>query len=122
MTNLGGVDLSWSPPLTSTYPIASYEFRYQSDTGSGFGGFTAWTTTGTGTGTSFTHICAVGNVNTTCRYEVRAIDTQSSTSVPEQSGDRGRVDRPRCPDGHGHHADPQLGGTVHHPDLGGYRR
>ncbi len=81
-TNLGGVDLSWAPPAMSTFPIASYEFRYQSDTGSGFGAFTAWTSTGTGTGTSFTHICALGNVNTTCRYEVRAIDTQNSTSVP----------------------------------------
>ena len=83
-TNLGGVDLSWSPPATSTFPIASYEFRYQSDTGAGFGAFTTWASTGTGSGTSFTHICAVANVNTTCRYEVRAIDTAPSpnTSVP----------------------------------------
>ncbi len=83
-SNLGGVDLSWSPPSSSTFPIASYEFRYQSNTGAGFGAFTAWSATGTGTGTSFTHICAVANVNTTCLYEVRAIDTAPSpnTSVP----------------------------------------
>ena len=100
-TNLGGVNLSWSPPASSTFPIGSYEFRYQSDTGAGFGAFTAWTPTGTGTGTSFTHICAVANVNTTCRYEVRAIDTAPHTNVlfgiwcrtcPDAASNTARVD------------------------------
>ncbi|MEP6623421.1 MAG: fibronectin type III domain-containing protein, partial [Acidimicrobiia bacterium] len=51
---LGGVLVTWQYPSDDGgVPIAGYEFRYKI----GAGAFSAWASTGSGTGLSFTHVC-----------------------------------------------------------------
>ena len=85
-STLGGVLLSWGYPLDDGgYPIQGYEFRYQVNAGA----FSAWVSTGTGTGTSFTHLCGQDN---TCNYEVRAFNVIGTSSPSNDASAMGLTD------------------------------
>ena len=86
--------------------VTGYEYRYQTRTlpGGSFGAFTAWTTTGTGTGTSFSPTCDAAYADLTdleCRYEVRALNA-IGTGVASNQATARRVGGSRGPDGHAH--------------------
>jgi hypothetical protein len=88
-TTLGGVLLSWGPPADDGgSPILGYEFRYKQDAGA----FSAWASTGTGTGTTFTHVCFSDNVDRLCTYEVRAFTANSTSSPSNQASAQGLTD------------------------------
>jgi hypothetical protein len=83
---LGGVLLTWDYPADDGgFPILSYEYRYQTNSGA----FTGWTSTGTGIGRTFTHACGQDN---TCNYEVRALNLIGTSSPSNQSSAMGRTD------------------------------
>ena len=85
-TTLGAVDLAWLYPANDFgYPILGYEFRYKV----GAGAFSAWASTGSGTGLSFTHACGQDN---TCTYEVRGYNLIGTSAASNQAGAMGLTD------------------------------
>ena len=85
-TTLGAVDLVWQYPANDFgSPILGYEFRYKV----GAGSFSAWASTGSGTGLSFTHACGQDN---TCTYEVRAYNVIGTSSASNQASAMGLTD------------------------------
>ncbi len=85
-TTLGAVDLAWLYPANDFgYPILGYEFRYKV----GAGTFSAWASTGSGTGLSFTHACGQ---DTTCTYEVRGYNLIGTSSASNQASAMGLTD------------------------------